>query len=66
MQRRAPVVDARQEARKAAKSKDATAGTGWFHMPAPVITPEVKRDWRLLRLRSAYDPRTFYKVCTID
>lgn len=31
-------------------------------MKAQPITEEVKRDWRLLRLRAAYDPKKFYKV----
>lgn len=62
MQQRAVVRDVRREARAAARDKDASAGRGWFDMKAQTITPEVKRDWRLLRLRSAYDPRHFYKV----
>ena len=66
MQAHAPLQDVRKEARAAARSKTASSGAGWFDMKAQVITPEVKRDWRLLRLRSAYDPRHFYKVrsCT--
>jgi hypothetical protein len=63
VQKRAPVQDVRKEARAVAHSKDATAGPGWFDMKAQTITPEIKRDWQLLRLRSAYDPRHFYKVC---
>jgi Fcf2 pre-rRNA processing len=57
-----PIRDARKEARAAARSKTASAGAGWFDMKAQTITPEVKRDWRLLRLRSAYNPRHFYKA----
>ena len=58
----APVQNARKEARAAARNKMASAGAGWYDMKAQAITPEVKRDWRLLRLRSAYNPRHFYKV----
>ncbi|XP_071723764.1 rRNA-processing protein fcf2-like [Rutidosis leptorrhynchoides] len=38
-----------------------TAGNGWFDMPAPTITPELKRDLELLKLRGAMDPKRFYK-----
>lgn len=38
-----------------------TAGKNWFHMPAPTITPELKKDLQLLKLRSAIDPKRHYK-----
>ncbi|KAL2470210.1 Fcf2 pre-rRNA processing protein [Abeliophyllum distichum] len=38
-----------------------TAGKNWFDMPAPVITPELKKDLQLLKLRSAIDPTRHYK-----
>ncbi|KAM7279168.1 hypothetical protein ACFE04_006302 [Oxalis oulophora] len=38
-----------------------TAGNGWFDMPAPTMTPELKRDLQLLKLRGAMDPKRFYK-----
>lgn len=38
-----------------------TAGDKWFGLPATVITEDVKTDLRVLRLRSAYDPKQFYK-----
>ncbi|XP_038209160.1 deoxynucleotidyltransferase terminal-interacting protein 2-like [Zerene cesonia] len=38
-----------------------TKGPGWFNMPAPEITPELKNDLRLLKMRSALDPKRFYK-----
>ena len=34
---------------------------GWYELPATQITDEVKRDLRLLHLRSALDPKRFYK-----
>ena len=34
---------------------------GWFELPAMQVTDEVKRDLRLLHLRSALDPKRFYK-----
>ncbi|CAI9776164.1 unnamed protein product [Fraxinus pennsylvanica] len=38
-----------------------TAGKNWFDMPAPVLTPELKKDLQLLKLRSAIDPKRHYK-----
>jgi hypothetical protein len=36
-------------------------GAAWFELPATPITDEVKADLRILRLRSAFDPKSFYK-----
>ncbi|KAF3564893.1 hypothetical protein DY000_02017702 [Brassica cretica] len=33
----------------------------WFDMPAPTMTPELKRDLQLLKLRDVMDPKTHYK-----
>ena len=33
----------------------------WHELPTTVITDEMKRDLRLLRLRGAMDPKRFYK-----
>ena len=38
-----------------------TAGKAWFDLPATAITDEVKADMRVLRLRAAFDPKTFHK-----
>ncbi|WCJ29094.1 Fcf2 pre-rRNA processing protein [Euphorbia peplus] len=38
-----------------------TLGKDWFHMPAPTITPELKKDLQLLKLRNALDPKRHYK-----
>ncbi|GAB4860826.1 hypothetical protein Ancab_035988 [Ancistrocladus abbreviatus] len=38
-----------------------TAGRSWFDMPAPVITPELKQDLQLLKLRNVIDPKRHYK-----
>ncbi|XP_016460845.1 rRNA-processing protein fcf2 [Nicotiana tabacum] len=38
-----------------------TAGKNWFDMPAQTITPELKRDLQLLKLRGAMDPKRHYK-----
>lgn len=42
------------------KRKQGT-GAGWFNMRAPQITPEIKHDLEVLRMRSALDPKHFYK-----
>lgn len=38
-----------------------TASTAWFDMPAPTVTPELKKDLQLLKLRGAIDPKRHYK-----
>ncbi|KAL4276680.1 hypothetical protein AHAS_Ahas20G0231400 [Arachis hypogaea] len=42
------------------QAKD-TAGKDWFDMPAQTITPELQTDLKLLKLRSALDPKRHYK-----
>ncbi|GMH14399.1 hypothetical protein Nepgr_016240 [Nepenthes gracilis] len=37
-----------------------TAGKSWFDMPASVITPELKQDLQLLKLRNVIDPKRHY------
>ncbi|KAJ2743744.1 rrna-processing protein fcf2 [Coemansia sp. BCRC 34301] len=44
-----------------AKDKELTAGKKWFGMKAPVLTPELKNDLRVLQLRNVLDPKRFYK-----
>ncbi|XP_011705618.1 PREDICTED: deoxynucleotidyltransferase terminal-interacting protein 2 [Wasmannia auropunctata] len=36
-------------------------GAEWFNMRAPQITPEIRHDLEVLRMRSALDPKHFYK-----
>lgn len=43
------------------KEKKATAGSDWFNLPKTVVTPELKRDLQLLRMRSVLDPKRHYK-----
>jgi hypothetical protein len=56
---RAAVAAAARVALRQAASTD--SGPGWFNMAAPALTPDLKRDLRLLRLRGAFDPKRFYK-----
>ncbi|RKF62898.1 rRNA-processing protein fcf2 [Erysiphe neolycopersici] len=39
----------------------ATAGTDWFNLPRTRLTPELKRDLQLLRMRDVLDPKRHYK-----
>ncbi|ESZ99455.1 hypothetical protein SBOR_0217 [Sclerotinia borealis F-4128] len=46
---------------KVLAEQQATAGAKWYNMPKTLVTPELKRDLQLLRLRSVLDPKRFYK-----
>lgn len=41
--------------------KPETAGKNWFDLGKPEMTPELKRDLQLLKMRHALDPKRFYK-----
>ncbi|CAB4483309.1 uncharacterized protein OCT59_004437 [Rhizophagus irregularis] len=41
--------------------RESTAGPGWFDMKKPEITPEIKRDLQIIKLRNVLDPKRFYK-----
>ncbi len=41
--------------------RERTAGDGWFNLPATPITPELRSDLKVLRMRSAIDPQRHYK-----
>ena len=56
-----PPPDSRKQLREGRKNAADTAGKAWFDLPATEITDEVKNDLRVLRLRSAFDPKSFYK-----
>ncbi|EKV12081.1 Nucleolus protein required for cell viability, putative [Penicillium digitatum] len=38
-----------------------TAGPEWFNLPKTEMTPELKRDLQLIRMRSVLDPKRHYK-----
>ena len=50
--------------RKAKKPLARTAGEKWFHMPEQILTPEIKADLDVIRLRNHLLPRSFYKTKT--
>lgn len=43
------------------RQRDKTKGKQWFNLPAPEMTEEVKRDLEIIQMRSALDPKQFYK-----
>ncbi|KAF7616430.1 putative nucleolus protein required for cell viability [Aspergillus flavus] len=43
------------------KKDKPTAGSNWFDLPQTELTPELKRDLQLLRMRSVLDPKRHYK-----
>lgn len=42
-------------------AKEHTAGDAWFNLPATQITPELRNDLKVLRMRGAIDPQRHYK-----
>ncbi|KAI0433937.1 Fcf2 pre-rRNA processing-domain-containing protein [Xylaria sp. FL1042] len=54
------------EARKSKKemSHKADAGPQWFNLPATDLTPELRRDLQLLKMRDVLDPKRHYKKDT--
>ncbi|KAH8689713.1 putative nucleolus protein required for cell viability [Talaromyces proteolyticus] len=45
----------------AKKEKQDDAGGDWFNLPKTQITPELKREFQLLRMRNVLDPKRHYK-----
>ncbi|QIW98355.1 hypothetical protein AMS68_003873 [Peltaster fructicola] len=45
----------------AKEKKQATAGPGWYDLPKTNLTPELKRDLQLLKMRGVLDPHRHYK-----
>ncbi|KAF9306745.1 hypothetical protein BGZ74_003922 [Mortierella antarctica] len=43
------------------EEREKTTGKGWFDLPQQVMTPELKRDLQILKLRNVLDPKRFYK-----
>ncbi|KAL8771362.1 MAG: hypothetical protein Q9209_003268 [Squamulea sp. 1 TL-2023] len=43
------------------KTPSSTAGLDWFDLPRTNLTPELKRDLQLLKMRSTWDPKRHYK-----
>jgi hypothetical protein len=43
------------------QAKRATAGSDWYNLPKTNLTPELKRDLQLLKMRNVLDPKRHYK-----
>ena len=43
------------------KEQPDTAGAGWGHMAAKELTPELKRELQIIRMRGVLDPKRFYR-----
>ncbi|KAI9342698.1 Fcf2 pre-rRNA processing-domain-containing protein [Pilaira anomala] len=41
--------------------REKTTGSAWFDMPKPEITPEIKRDLQVLKMRHILDRKRHYK-----
>ena len=39
------------------QDKKATSGSEWYNLPRTSLTPELKRDLQLLKMRSVLDPK---------
>ncbi|KAF9120771.1 hypothetical protein BGW39_011110 [Mortierella sp. 14UC] len=47
--------------RQKQEEREKTAGKKWFDMPQQMLTPELRRDLQILKLRNVLDPKRFYK-----
>ncbi|CAM0944379.1 unnamed protein product [Alopecurus aequalis] len=56
-----PPRDPKKINKMARKNVKDTTGKGWFDMPAPSITPELKKDLEILQLRHVMDPKRHFK-----
>ncbi|KAK1134316.1 hypothetical protein K0M31_012091 [Melipona bicolor] len=43
------------------KERAKTKGKDWYNLPAPEVTPEIRHDLQVIRMRSVLDPKHFYK-----
>ncbi|XP_039449045.1 deoxynucleotidyltransferase terminal-interacting protein 2-like [Culex pipiens pallens] len=51
----------RQIKEQSRKERAKTKGGNWFNLAAPEMTEETKNELELIRMRSALDPKRFYK-----
>ncbi|XP_024006977.1 rRNA-processing protein fcf2 [Eutrema salsugineum] len=56
-----PPTDPRKINKMSRKNLKDSAGPDWYDMPAPTMTPELKRDLQMLKLRNVLDPSQHYK-----
>ncbi|KAJ3134089.1 hypothetical protein HK101_004391 [Irineochytrium annulatum] len=56
-----PELDLDEKAKKLLAKKAETAGSAWFGMRAPDLTPDVLRSLHVIRSRAALDPKRHYR-----
>ncbi|KAK4881049.1 hypothetical protein RN001_004368 [Aquatica leii] len=58
-----PQYDMAEKQRKLLRKREAvkTKGNKWYGLPATEVTNDVKRELQVLQMRSALDPKRFYK-----
>ncbi|KAK9451708.1 Fcf2 pre-rRNA processing-domain-containing protein [Limtongia smithiae] len=56
-----PVFDLAKAKKEALTTKESNAGDRWFNMPKTEVTPSIKRDLQLLKLRNVLDPKRHYR-----
>ncbi|MCO5606493.1 hypothetical protein L7F22_060681 [Adiantum nelumboides] len=57
-----PPVDPVKLNKLARKQKKDTTGNKWYNLSAPTITPELKKELQLVKLRGVLDPKRHYKA----
>ncbi|KAF2004469.1 Fcf2-domain-containing protein [Amniculicola lignicola CBS 123094] len=55
------IEDPIQAKKQKQEEKKATAGSKWFNLPKTDLTPELRRDLQLLKMRGVLDPKRHYK-----
>ncbi|XP_015212238.2 deoxynucleotidyltransferase terminal-interacting protein 2 [Lepisosteus oculatus] len=57
-----PYLESKDQLKKKRREERAkTTGDSWYNMKAPELTEELKNDLKALKMRSALDPKRFYK-----
>ncbi|KAJ5449629.1 uncharacterized protein N7458_006078 [Penicillium daleae] len=54
-------IETKSATKKSTLQDKATAGPDWFNLPKTELTPELKRDLQLIRMRSVLDSKRHYK-----
>lgn len=55
------IVSGNSRANSVSQKKKATAGQDWYDLPKTDLTPELKRDLQLIKMRNVLDPHRHYK-----
>ncbi|KAI8634925.1 Fcf2-domain-containing protein [Xylariaceae sp. FL1651] len=55
------VPQVRKSKKEMKAENEANAGAQWFNLPATDLTPQLRRDLQLLKMRDVLDPKRHYK-----